>query len=184
MEFVYFVGRFHFFMPKIIFLIGFMGAGKTTLGRKLAKRLNVQFIDSDKEIESIAQLSVADIFAKHGEGYFRKQERNWLENLSDEMPKLISVGGGMPCFQDNIRLLKEKGLVVYLKHPTGQLAHRLSNAKTQRPLLMNMTPIEIEKFVSKLLSEREVFYRKAHITVLPKEQNVNDLEMLILNYTK
>jgi len=161
-----------------------MGAGKTSLGKQLAKKLNLQFLDSDKEIESTELMSVSEIFNIHGEDYFRKLERDWLENLSDDNQKLISVGGGMPCFEDNINVMKTKGLVIYLKHPARQLVQRLINAKTKRPLLENKTPKEVLEFVTNLLNERESIYEQAHIIVNPKEQRVNILKELILNYTK
>lgn len=161
-----------------------MGAGKTSLGKQVAKKLNLQFLDTDHEIESIMKMPVSDIFSIHGEEYFREIEHNWLTNLPDSDFKLISTGGGMPCYGHNMGLMKDKGLVVYLKHPAKQLAHRLINAKTERPLLKNKTPLEIEEFITKLLSEREPIYSQAHIVVCPSDQRANTVRDLILDYTK
>lgn len=167
-----------------IFLIGFMGAGKTSLGKQLAKKLNLKFLDSDKEIESLENMPVSQIFATHGESYFRKLEHDWLNSLSSTEFNLISTGGGMPCFENNIDVMRRKGLVIYLKHPPRQLVQRLRNAKTERPLLKNKTPKEIEEFITKLLSEREPIYSQAHIIVCPSDQRANTVRDLIVDYTK
>ncbi len=167
-----------------IFLIGFMGAGKTSLGKQLAKKMNLNFLDSDKEIENMENMPVLQIFATHGESYYRKLEHDWLNNLSNTDFNLISTGGGMPCFENNMDVMKKKGLVVYLKHPPRQLAQRLRNAKTERPLLKNKTPEEIEEFITKLLSEREPIYSQAHIVVCPSDQRANIVRDLIVDYTK
>lgn len=161
-----------------------MGAGKTSLGKQLAKKLNLVFLDSDKEIERLENTPVSQIFATHGEDYFRQLESDWLRNLTNNELKLISTGGGMPCYENNMDIMKDKGLVIYLKHPARQLVQRLCNAKIERPLLKNKNQKEVLDFVTKLLSEREPTYSQAHIVVCPSDQRVNTVRDLILDYTK
>lgn len=123
-----------------IVLVGFMGCGKSTLGKKIAKKLNIPFIDSDQEIERLEGISVSEIFALKGEKYFRKLEHDFLlklkESQSNTAEKIVlSCGGGMPCFFDNMQLLNELGASFYVKLSAFELAKRLTLAKTKRPLI-------------------------------------------------
>jgi shikimate kinase len=160
---------------KHIILIGFMGSGKTTLGKKLARALNSPFVDSDVAIETQAGQTISKIFETRGEAHFRLLETNWIEQLSIDKPTVIATGGGMPCFNNNMQNLKNKGLVIYLQRPAKELLQRLKNAKNKRPLLAAMKDDEMLAFIEEKLNEREVFYLQADV-VLSREQQ----ELLVL----
>lgn len=145
----------------VIILVGFMGCGKTTLGRKLARQLNYEFIDADDAIEARYQLSIRDIFAKFGEEHFRKLEREFILSLKGAENLVLSTGGGMPCFGDNMQLLNGIGTTFYLQRSVPELANRLINAKKPRPLILGKTHEELLEFIQNLLARREPFYMQA-----------------------
>lgn len=153
-----------------VVLIGFMGAGKTTIGKKLARMLDFEFIDSDQLIELQQAMSVGQIFATRGEGYFRELERELIQELNMKNSGFVlSTGGGMPCFSDNIKLLKNLGSTFYLKRSPKELAHRLKNAKSERPLLNGMEESDLEQYIISKLAEREEYYKMADF-VLDRDQ--------------
>ncbi len=153
-------------LPVKIFLIGFMGSGKSTLAKKLANRINYSFLDLDEEIERIEKRSVAEIFEKEGESYFRELETNLLNKLKTfETNQVIALGGGTPCFNNNMELIHQIGFSVYLKYNSGILANRLLNSKTKRPLITNKNQEELKAFIDFLLQEREQFYLKANLII-------------------
>jgi len=149
-----------------IYLIGFMGSGKTTLGRRLAKYANLQFIDMDDFIEERYCKTVPQIFAEEGEGEFRDKERKALEELAQFTDIVIATGGGAPCFFDNIDLMNNTGKTVYLDIPPETLSTRLMQSKTERPLIKGKSQKELVNFINHTLSKRNTFYKKAkyHIT--------------------
>lgn len=155
-----------------IFLIGFMGAGKTSFGKRLASDLSLSFIDTDVYIENKYKKTVSSLFAEKGELEFRKLERNILEEISKIEDVVIATGGGMPCFYDNIDYMNSKGLTIFLKVPDIELAKRLSLAKVNRPLLAAKNYDEILLFVSTMLTKRLKFYQKAHFTVDASDDEV------------
>jgi len=163
---------------QLIFLIGFMGVGKTTLGKKLAKSLGLAFIDSDEELEKQFKLSIPDFFKQYGEATFRKKEQAWLERL-DHKNAVISTGGGMPCFHGNIELMKEKGLVIYLERPAKEIVKRLEQGKNKRPLIAQKSEEELLEFVEDLLSKRSFYYEQADLTISREDQNVERMIELI-----
>lgn len=163
---------------KSIFLVGFMGVGKTTLGKKLAKALDVAFIDSDEELEKQFELSIPDFFKQYGEVAFRKKEHAWLERL-EHKNAVISTGGGMPCFHGNIQIMKEKGLVIYLQRPAKEIVKRLEQGKNNRPLIAHKTEQELLEFVVRLLSERAMYYEQADIIVPREDQKIERIIELI-----
>lgn len=148
-----------------VFLIGFMGSGKTTIGKKLANYLKYEFIDLDKLIESRAGMSIVNYFELHGEEAFRSLERDVLQK--DEFPEnvIIATGGGAPCFGDNMEWMNKNGLVAYLSLSPKALASRLEHSKTDRPLIRHLKGDELIDFISAKLQEREVFYNKAKYVV-------------------
>ena len=149
-----------------IFLIGFMGSGKTTQGKKLAKALDKPFIDLDNYIEKKENLSIAEIFSAKGEDYFREKESEYLKQVIARYPKsVVSLGGGAACFNNNITQLLKSGTVIYIEMPAESLHYRLSQSETQRPLLQNKSLEESLEFIKGLLRKREPFYSQAHITV-------------------
>ena len=162
-----------------IILIGFMACGKSTLGKKLANKLNFEFIDTDSEIEKNEQCSIAEIFEKFGENHFRELEKKLLLSLQDKQNCVISTGGGLPCFNENMTLLNQIGTTFYIKLNPIELAKRILNAKTIRPLAKNKTQDEVYTFVKELLAKREEFYSKSKFTLSGKEQNVKFIESIL-----
>lgn len=147
-------------MQRII-LIGYMGAGKTTIGKELAKELGLMFYDLDWYITSRMRRTVAEIFAQEGEEGFRRIERNMLHEVAEFENIVLSCGGGTPCFFDNIDYMNSLGDTVYLKATPEVLYAHLKMGKSVRPLLLNKTPEEVRTFVREQLKEREPFYSKA-----------------------
>lgn len=148
---------------KAIYLMGFMGVGKSTFGKKLSNALSVSFTDLDKYIEESEEMSVKDIFALKGEEYFRNCESKILRNLSEG--GVISLGGGTPIFNKNLDYILKNGLVLYLKLDAKSIYHRLRQSKTTRPLIEKLNDDELFHFIELSLNEREPFYSRAHITV-------------------
>ena len=146
---------------KRIILLGYMGAGKTTVGKALAKDLNLQFYDLDWYIESRMHKTVPQIFDERGEEGFRKIEHTMLHEVAEFEDVVISCGGGTPCFFDNIDYMNAQGETVYLKATPEVLYEHLKMGKTVRPLLLNKTPGQVRTFIKEQLSVREAFYMKA-----------------------
>ena len=146
---------------KRIILIGYMGSGKTTVGKALSKDTGMMFYDLDWYIESRMRKTVAQIFAERGEEGFRKIEYNMLHEVAEFEDVIISCGGGTPCFFDNMDYLNQQGDVVYLKATPETLYKHLLMAKVERPLLKGKTKEELLEFIKTQLSTREAFYNKA-----------------------
>jgi shikimate kinase len=146
-----------------IFLIGFMGSGKTTLGRKLAARMNYEFIDLDHVLEKQVELSIAEYFQFFGEDSFRKMESQVLKKTPSPENAVISTGGGLPCFFDNMEWMKANGRVVYLKLAPKTLADRLEGGKEERPLLQGKHGESLVSFIEEKLADREKYYMEANI---------------------
>ena len=151
-------------MNRII-LIGYMGAGKTTIGKALSKELNIPFYDLDWYIESRMRKTVAQIFAEKGEEGFRMIEHNMLHEVAGFEDVIISCGGGTPCFFDNMDYLNQQGQVVYLKASPEVLYKHLLMGKVERPLLKGKSPEELIVFIKEQLDKREPFYTKARYTL-------------------
>ena len=162
-----------------VFLIGFMGSGKTSIGKLLAKSLKMPFIDMDNEIALYEKQPISEIFSSKGEEYFRNLETKWLTEYSGN-GYLISVGGGTPCFNNNLELMKQKGLIVYLTLPIEMMAQRVSNAKTVRPIIqpyLNDYSVLLE-FMNHLLNEREPFYKQADLIFEASNMSANKKKLL------
>lgn len=147
-----------------IFLIGYMGAGKTTIGKALSKELGMPFYDLDWYIESRRHHSVTDLFVEIGEEAFRKIEYNMLHEVAEFENVIISCGGGTPCFFDNIDYMNRQGDVVYLKATPEVLVKHLQMARVERPLLKGKKDEELVSFIRQHLAEREPVYSKARYT--------------------
>ena len=150
---------------KRIILIGYMGSGKTTVGKALSKESGMMFYDLDWYIESRMRKTVSQIFAEKGEEAFRKIEYNMLHEVAEFEDVIISCGGGTPCFFDNMDYLNQQGDVVYLKATPETLYKHLLMAKIERPLLKDKTPEELIAYITEHLKERASFYEKAHYTL-------------------
>src|SRR5664280_2267606 len=149
----------------IIYIIGFMGSGKTTIGRQLALQLNWSFIDLDKMIEENAGKTIAEIFSQNGEEYFREIETKVLENLKSVRNTIISTGGGTPCHHENMEFMLGNGLTVYLKLTPDELETRLSESRGGRPLIMDLDKENLKVFIEKKLADREKWYDRSEIII-------------------
>ena len=161
-------------MNTRIFLIGFMGSGKSTLGAQLARHLDYQFVDMDQLIEDTAEMSIPEIFDEHGEDVFRKWEHDILLELCQREKLVISTGGGVPCHSGNMDLMNSHGNTIYLKLSPAALLKRLVKSRTERPLIKGKSESELLDFIKAKLEEREEFYLRArHV--------VNGLDMKAVN---
>ena len=147
-------------MRRII-LVGYMGSGKTTVGKALSKETGMMFYDLDWYIESRMRKSVSQIFAERGEEGFRKIEYNMLHEVAEFEDVIISCGGGTPCFFDNMDYLNQQGDVIYLKATPETLYKHLLMAKIERPLLKGKSSEELIAYITEHLKERSPFYEKA-----------------------
>lgn len=146
-----------------IFLVGFMGVGKTYLGRALAKSLGFDFVDLDELIENRIGMSVPSIFQQFGEPAFRQMEAESLRSLTDLPSVVVATGGGSPCFHDNMAWMNENGITVYLQASPVLLAERLHHEKAVRPLLANVPDEGLRNFIEAKISERANFYENCQI---------------------
>ncbi len=168
-----------------IVLIGYMGSGKSTLGKALASRLSIPFLDLDYLIEEKTGMSIPEIFKSKGPIYFRKLESEVLLSLKDRNNSFVlSTGGGTPCYGNNIGVMKEiTPNVVYIKLPVSALAKRLANTQEQRPIIADLNNEELVEFVGKHLFERLPFYEQAPIVIDTQDRSVEEsiaqLELLI-----
>ena len=168
----------------MVYLIGYMGSGKTTFGRLLAKKLKISFLDTDIEIEKKEKKSISEIFQENGESYFRKLENQLLKTLNNE--KLIACGGGMPIHNNNMSLINKKGKSIYLKGSSNYLAEKLKNDQKRRPLIYDVEKRNLEKYIKKELEKREPLYNLAHYTILldHKDQKtiLREIHSLLLSF--
>jgi shikimate kinase len=164
---------------KRVILVGFMGCGKSTLGKKLARQMGIPFVDSDVEIENYYEKSIGELFAEFGESQFREMEREYIEALDLRVDFVLATGGGMPCFADNMERLNATGTTFYLERSPKELAHRLSHAKKQRPLIAGLQESELLGFIEMKLQERSDYYRKAQFTLSREEQTADRIMHLL-----
>lgn len=147
-----------------IFLIGYMGAGKTTLGKAFARHLNIPFIDLDWYIEERFHKTVSELFAEKGETGFRELEKNMLHEVGEFEDVIISTGGGTPCFFDNMEYMNTHGTTVFLDASPGVLLKRLAVATQSRPILQGKKEDELYQFIVEKLEERMKYYSQARHT--------------------
>ncbi len=150
-------------MQARIFLIGFMGSGKSTAGQSLARKIGYRFVDMDDLIEETSGMRIPGIFRELGEEMFRKWERDILLELCARERVVISTGGGAPCHDNLMDIMNEQGCTVYLKMPPSALKDRLIRSSADRPLIRGKSEPELLQFIRDLLSERKVFYEQAKI---------------------
>lgn len=149
-----------------IFLIGFMGSGKTHWGKQLAERLQLSFFDLDEVIVQAEQMNIPEIFAEKGEEYFRNREKEMLEKLVDENPSMVvSCGGGTPCFFNNIEFMKKYGTVVWLNTAVNVLLQRLMKERNERPLLKDISDEDLRHYIMRKLNERRIYYEQADVVI-------------------
>jgi len=164
-----------------IFLIGFMGSGKSTMGRALATELDLTFIDLDSFLEEKYFKTIPQIFAEEGEESFRRKERKVLEEVCSFDNVILATGGGAPCFFDNMELMNESGFCVFLDVDVTSLVNRLIHAKTERPLIKGKSPEELHEFIAGLLAKRRPFYEKARFILTGSEISANQVISLLKN---
>jgi len=164
-----------------IFLVGFMGSGKTHWGRQLSARLNMPFYDLDTVIAEKEGRSVADIFSEKSEEYFRFCEKETLEAISGENESFIlSCGGGTPCFFNNIEFMKKHGKVVWLNTSVDTLMQRLRRERSSRPLIADVADSDLRRTIVRRLSERRMYYQQADVTVAEENTTLDELIRLLL----
>jgi shikimate kinase len=166
------------FKSQKIYIIGFMGSGKSTAGKKLASLMGWTFVDLDKNIEEFAGKSIPEIFEQDGESSFRQIEAKILRNLNSLNHTVISTGGGTPCYNDNMEYMLGTGLTLYLKLTPGQLKSRLSKSKGERPLIKDLGQGQLLSFIEKKLADRERWYDRSDIII---EGIGLDVNMLLEN---
>jgi len=166
-----------------IFLIGFMGSGKTHWGMRLGAKLGIPFRDLDSVIVEKEKKSVSDIFSEKGEEYFRYQEKQTLEEIVDvEENFILSCGGGTPCFFNNIEFMKKHGKVVWLNTSVDVLKDRLLKERMSRPLIKSIDNDELKRYIIRKLSERRMYYQQADLTVNEEHTTLEDLiDLLVKN---
>jgi len=150
---------------KVVYIVGFMGSGKSTAGKKLARSLGWKFIDLDRKIEEFAGKHIPDIFEQNGEKHFREIESEVLKQTGSLTETVISTGGGTPCHGDNMDYMLSAGLTIYLKMTPEHLTRRLLDSSGERPLIKNVPDDQLQSFIENMLSGREKWYSRANLTV-------------------
>ncbi len=165
-----------------IFLIGFMGSGKSHWGKLLSERLKLPYYDLDALIVASAGKPITNIFEEEGEEYFRLLEKDLLEDVIRENPALVlSCGGGTPCFFNNIELMKKEGTVVWLNTETNTLLGRLQNEKAKRPLIRAISDDDLRSFILKKINDRRIYYEQADVHIEEDKVNLDELIQQILH---
>lgn len=162
-----------------VFLIGYMGSGKSTAGRKLAAALDLTFYDLDELFEEQYKISITSFFERYDENLFRKLESQLLKSCSRFENAVISTGGGTPCFYDNMAWMNENGLTIYLQMPAGSIVSRLQASKKKRPLLAGKNQHQLHSFVREHLVRRNIFYSQANLVVKGESLQTNELVAII-----
>jgi len=161
-------------MKKHLFLIGFMGSGKSTIGKLLAELQNHPFLDTDLLIEEKIQQNLKDFILESGEISFRLLEREVLKEVIDSQQKsVVATGGGLPCFEENTKLLLENGILIFIDTTEEVLFNRLLNDDS-RPLIENLNKTELKKYISIKLAERRPFYEQASIKI-SGDKSINEI---------
>jgi len=164
-----------------IFLVGYMGCGKSSLGRELSNRLGISFIDLDLFIETRYQKTIPEIFKEFGEMGFREKERICLKEVSYFENVVIAVGGGAPCFYNNMENMKEKGICVFLDVGEEEIVSRLKKSKQERPLIEGKSSDEIMSFVKEMMKQRRPYYEKAQYKLRGNDIKLEELFLKVKN---
>jgi len=163
----------------LVYLIGFMGSGKTTVGEKLAKKLDLAFADLDELIVRKTKMSISQIFAEQGQDFFRECEQEVLRSTFKMKDTVVACGGGTPCFFENMQEMNKNGLTVYLRLTAGSLFHRLAPSKATRPLIAEMPDLPLMEYIVKELQQREPVYEQAGIVIKGESIKVDELAEMI-----
>ncbi|UWX66907.1 shikimate kinase [Empedobacter stercoris] len=168
----------------IISLIGYMGSGKSTTGKDLAKALGFEFIDLDDFIEQKYQTKISDIFKKEGELGFRKKEREALKEILTTTNIVLSLGGGTPVYYNNMEEIVKNSISIFMRVQLPQLVKRLENRKETRPLIAHLSNEEMTEFIAKHLFERNQYYEKAKYTISITTQSTLEILDEIMSQLK
>lgn len=163
-----------------IFLVGFMFSGKSTVGKLLAKSMGYEHIDTDHMFESLYNISINNFFEKYGQDLFRELEHKLLLTLIEKDNIIISTGGGLPCFHNNMELIKQNGISIHINMSFKSIIHRQKKSKKNRPLLRNKSQEEIEIFLQDLLAKRIGIYNQSNIIIKGEDLNIKELKEKIL----
>lgn len=168
----------------LVFLVGYAGCGKSSLGKRLARRLATKFVDTDKLVERGVGATIADIFFYEGEEYFRAAERDVLERLVEEnFSGIVATGGGLATWQDNMERMNEVGTTVYLRRSPEQIISRLSDyGREKRPMFRGKSDEELLQFMREHIVEREPHYAKAHIVLECDRISDDEAVEMIVDY--
>ena len=147
---------------KNVYLVGFMGCGKTEIGKKISKKLNLEFIDTDFEIENKYSNSLNNLFKEKGEEFFRNEETELIKEIKKFNNKIIATGGGLPCYNKNLNLIEESGVMIYLRYSVNTLFNRLVKNSNKRPLIKDLNKNELKKYIEITLDKREKTYKKSN----------------------
>ena len=165
---------------KMLFLIGFMGSGKSTTGQQLAKVVGADFQDLDEIIETAENQTIAQIFDNRGEHFFREIESHHLKTIQEgEHPKVVAVGGGTPCFLDNMDWMNTNGTTIFLNPTVDILFNRLKSETAHRPILAGKTDETLRHFITEKLNSRLHFYKKANIVIDIESDDFNVIRKII-----
>lgn len=167
------------YLQMKIFLIGFMGSGKSTIGKLLAEKLGMDFIDFDRHIEQETGKTIPEIFDMEGEDTFRLLEHEYLKKLLDKDRVVIALGGGTPCFHNNMELINKNGTSVYISMSVDTLVKRVSKARNKRPLIRDLNDVDLKYFIETNLEKRLPDYRQAHLSVCAEDMNAEQVAEVI-----
>lgn len=165
-----------------IYLIGYMGSGKSTLGKELASALGVTWVDLDNEFEERYKIKISQFFEKYGEKTFRELEHKVLFDISLRDNLVISTGGGAPCYNDNMDLMNRTGMTVYLKGSPELLLSRIESSGSKRPLFQKMKGNNSLQNIAEHLKTREFYYQKSHFTIDATKPDIPELKKLFHSY--
>jgi len=165
---------------KHLFLVGFMGVGKTTIGKQISKKIKLPFIDTDNAVENLTGKSIAEIFSNDGEAQFRFFENQVIQELNGVTSLVVSTGGGLPCFYNNMDLLLQTGYVVYLNAQPAFITSRLLASKKPRPLIQNLSQTDLLAWVGHTIKQREEVYLRSNLIVDATAKSVGDIVKSIL----
>ncbi|MBR6878249.1 MAG: AAA family ATPase [Bacteroidales bacterium] len=158
-----------------IYIVGFMGSGKTTIAKRLANHLGMEWYDTDRMFEERFHISVNDFFQKYDEPLYRRLETEMLHSTEQFNQAIVSTGGGTACFNDNMEWMNQHGLTLFLKVSPLTAYDRLLHAKVKRPLAVNKTPEELLAFVNECFAERLPFYEQAQLTIKGEDLDLNQV---------
>jgi len=171
-------------MTQRIYFIGYMGSGKSTVGKRLALKLKYSFVDMDRLIEEEAGVTVRKIFEEKGEDEFRRLEHKAVLKTTKMNNVVVSTGGGAPCFFDNMNIINRNGISIYLKMTSEDLLKRLKGSKFERPLIRDLSNDELADYIKEKLREREPYYLKSKYIIDGKDPDISKITKLVTKEEK